>query len=78
NLKIVPNKDFNCYQVADGISIKVETNRKESSIKAPVTPVTDSLNVELTANDSTTIDENGEFNLDIKLTKNSVKEFTNI
>ncbi len=43
-----------------------------------MTPVTDSLNVEITANDSTTIDENGEFNFDIKLTNNSDKEFTNI
>ncbi|MDK2061852.1 Ig-like domain-containing protein [Aliarcobacter butzleri] len=78
NLKVVPNKDFNSNQDADGISIKVETNGKESTIKAPVTPVTDSLNVEITANDSTTIDENGEFNFDIKLTNNSDKEFTNI
>lgn len=78
NLKVVPNKDFNSNQDADGISIKVETNGKESTIKVPVTPVTDSLNVEITANDSTTIDENGEFNFDIKLTNNSDKEFTNI
>ncbi|MFW2441336.1 hypothetical protein ACN4FT_00915 [Aliarcobacter butzleri] len=78
NLKVVPNKDFNSNQDADGISIKVETNGNESTIKVPVTPVTDSLNVEITANDSTTIDENGEFNFDIKLTNNSDKEFTNI
>ncbi|WP_323588464.1 hypothetical protein [Aliarcobacter butzleri] len=78
NLKVVPNKDFNSNQDADGISIKVETNGKESTIKVPVTPVTDSLNVEITANDNTTIDENGEFNFDIKLTNNSDKEFTNI
>ncbi|QDM00307.1 hypothetical protein [Aliarcobacter butzleri] len=78
NLKVVPNKDFNSNQDADGISIKVETNGKESTIKVPVTPVTDSLNVEITANDSTTIDENSEFNFDIKLTNNSDKEFTNI
>ncbi|MCR8710129.1 hypothetical protein [Aliarcobacter butzleri] len=78
NLKVVPNKDFNSNQDGDGISIKVETNGKESTIKVPVTPVTDSLNVEITANDSTTIDENGEFNFDIKLTNNSDKEFTNI
>ncbi|MEV9476131.1 hypothetical protein [Aliarcobacter butzleri] len=78
NLKVVPNKDFNSNQDADGISIKVETNGKESTIKVPVTPVTDSLNVEITANDSTTIDENGEFNFDIKLTNDSDKEFTNI
>ncbi|MFX4211172.1 Ig-like domain-containing protein [Aliarcobacter butzleri] len=78
NLKVVPNKDFNSNQDADGISIKVETNGRESTIKVPVTPVTDSLNVEITANDSTTIDENGEFNFDIKLTNNSDKEFTNI
>ncbi|MFY4809672.1 hypothetical protein ACOTWH_03450 [Aliarcobacter butzleri] len=78
NLKVVPNKDFNSNQDADGISIKVETNGKESTIKVPVTPVTDNLNVEITANDSTTIDENGEFNFDIKLTNNSDKEFTNI
>ncbi|WP_323669228.1 hypothetical protein, partial [Aliarcobacter butzleri] len=78
NLKVVPNKDFNSNQDADGISIKVETNGKESTIKVPVTPVTDSLNVEITANDSTTIDENGEFNFNIKLTNNSDKEFTNI
>ncbi|GAB1465037.1 hypothetical protein MASR2M54_05370 [Aliarcobacter cryaerophilus] len=78
NLKVVPNKDFNSNQDADGISIKVETNGKESTIKVPVTPVTDSLNVEITANDSTTIDENGEFNFDIKLMNNSDKEFTNI
>jgi hypothetical protein len=51
---------------------------EKSTIKVPVTPVTDSLNVEITANDSTTIDENGEFNFDIKLTNNSDKEFTNI
>ncbi|MGJ0288687.1 hypothetical protein, partial [Aliarcobacter cryaerophilus] len=76
NLKVVPNKDFNSNQDADGISIKVETNGKESTIKVPVTPVTDSLNVEITANDNTTIDENGEFNFDIKLTNNSDKEFT--
>ncbi|MCG3703510.1 hypothetical protein L5F68_04080 [Aliarcobacter butzleri] len=78
NLKVVPNKDFNSNQYADGISIKVETNGNESTIKVPVTPVTDSLNVEITANDSTTIDENGEFNFDIKLTNNSDKGFTNI
>ncbi|MFW3343221.1 hypothetical protein, partial [Aliarcobacter butzleri] len=78
NLKVVPNKDFNSNQDGDGISIKVETNGKESTIKVPVTPVTDSLNVEITANDSTTIDENGEFNFDIKLTNNSDKEFTKI
>ncbi|WNL33102.1 hypothetical protein [Aliarcobacter cryaerophilus] len=78
NLKVVPNKDFNSNQDADGISIKVETNGKESTIKVPVIPVTDSLNVEITANDSTTIDENGEFNFDIKLMNNSDKEFTNI
>ncbi|MCT7568427.1 hypothetical protein, partial [Aliarcobacter butzleri] len=78
NLKVVPNKDFNSNQDTDGISIKVETNGKESTIKVPVTPVTDSLNVEITANDNTTIDENGEFNFDIKLTNNSDKEFTNI
>ncbi|MEV9499206.1 hypothetical protein, partial [Aliarcobacter butzleri] len=78
NLKVVPNKDFNSNQDADGISIKVETNGKESTIKVPVTPVTDSLNVEITANDNTTIDENGEFNFDIKLTNNSDKGFTNI
>ncbi|RZV14134.1 hypothetical protein D3M61_06085 [Aliarcobacter butzleri] len=78
NLKVVPNKDFNSNQDADGISIKVETNGKESTIKVPVTPVTDAMTVEITSNDSTTINENGEFNFDIKLTNNSDKEFTNI
>uniref|UniRef100_UPI00082526FC Ig-like domain-containing protein n=2 Tax=Aliarcobacter TaxID=2321111 RepID=UPI00082526FC len=78
NLKVVPNKDFNSNQDADGISIKVETNGNESTIKVPVTPVTDSLNVEITANDSTTINENGEFKFDVKLTNNSDKEFTKI
>lgn len=78
NLKVVPNKDFNSNEDADGISIKVETNGKESTIKVPVTPVTDAMTVEITSNDSTTINENGEFNFDIKLTNNSDKEFTNI
>ncbi|MCG3660514.1 hypothetical protein [Aliarcobacter butzleri] len=78
NLKVVPNKDFNSNQDGDGISIKVETNGKESTIKVPVTPVTDTMVVDITSNDSTTIDENGEFNFDIKLTNNSDKEFTNI
>ena len=78
NLKIIPNKDFNSNQDIDGISIKVEANGGEITTKVPVTPVTDAMTVEITSNDSTTINENGEFNFDIKLTNNSDKEFTKI
>lgn len=81
NLKVVPNKDYNDNHTTDKgtLDITVTIDGKTPLIaKVPVTPVTDSLNVEITANDSTTIDENGEFNFDIKLTNNSDKEFTNI
>jgi hypothetical protein len=81
NLKVVPNKDYNDNHTTDKgtLDITVTIDGKTPvTAKVPVTPVTDSLNVEITANDSTTIDENGEFNFDIKLTNNSDKEFTNI
>lgn len=81
NLKVVPNKDYNDNHITDKgtLDITVTIDGKTPvTAKVPVTPVTDSLNVEITANDSTTIDENGEFNFDIKLTNNSDKEFTNI
>ncbi|MCT7589642.1 hypothetical protein [Aliarcobacter butzleri] len=79
SLKVVPNKDYNNNHTTDkgtlDITITID-GKTPITAEVPVTPVTDSLNVEITANDNTTIDENGEFNFDIKLTNNSDKEFT--
>ncbi|MDN5107788.1 Ig-like domain-containing protein [Aliarcobacter butzleri] len=81
SLKVVPNKDYNDNHTTDKgtLDITVTIDGKTPVIaKVPVTPVTDAMTVEITSNDSTTIDENGEFNFDIKLTNNSDKEFTKI
>lgn len=81
SLKVVPNKDYNDNHTTDKgtLDITVTIDGKTPVIaKVPVTPVTDAMTVEITSNDSTTIDENGEFNFDIKLTNNSDKEFANI
>ena len=75
-LKITPNKDFN--DNFGDLDIKVTIGGDETSVKVGVTPVTDPMTVEITPNGSTTINENGEFKFDIKLTNNSDKEFTNI
>ncbi|MEN5406689.1 hypothetical protein [Aliarcobacter butzleri] len=80
SLKVVPNKDYNDNHTTDKGTLDITVTIDGNSVvaKVPVTPVTDTMVVEITSNDSTTIDENGEFNFDIKLTNNSDKEFTNI
>uniref|UniRef100_UPI001866AAEB Ig-like domain-containing protein n=4 Tax=Aliarcobacter butzleri TaxID=28197 RepID=UPI001866AAEB len=80
SLKVVPNKDYNDNHTTDKGTLDITVTIDGNSVvaKVPVTPVTDTMVVEITSNDSTTINENGEFNFDIKLTNNSDKEFTNI
>lgn len=81
SLKVVPNKDFNNNHKDDKgtLDITVTIDGKTPvEVKVPVTPVTDTMNVEITPKGDTTINENGEFKFDVKLTNNSDKEFTNI
>ncbi|MCT7433670.1 hypothetical protein N5T66_10260 [Aliarcobacter cryaerophilus] len=81
NLKVVPNKDYNDNHKTNKGTLDITVNidgKTPITVNVPVTPVTDEAKVEIIPNDSTTINENGEFNFDIKLTNNSDKEFTNI